>query len=198
MLISYCFTINNLKLIIDVFGFRVANGGPFLRGSSRSPDAVFSESLPTFISQKAIMENPNYNENDIEIFTEDTQPPPLLYSQNMVRLSSFFFTTLCGGILMFINLKRIGKPKEAGYVLATGIGYLVLWVSIGVITSTRNNSSVSMLSGILGAILIGQFFWDRYIGKNFAYNKRPVWIPLIISLVSLAAILALIFYADSL
>ncbi len=145
------------------------------------------------------MENPNYNENDeTGIFTEDTQPPPLLYSQNMVRLSSFFFTTLCGGILMFINLKRIGKPKEAGYVLATGIGYLVLWVSIGVITSTRNNSSVSMLSGILGAILIGQFFWDRYIGKNFAYNKRPVWIPLIISLVSLAAILALIFYADSL
>ena len=94
---------------------------------------------------------------------------------------------------MAINLKRMGKPKEAKYVIAAGIGYLIIVISIGSVLTSNQTSSLSILSNILAAVLMGQFFWDKYIGKDFVYNSRPIWIPLIICIGLIIGLMGLAF-----
>lgn len=94
-----------------------------------------------------------------------------LYSRLVINFFSIFFSVLFGGILLAINLKTINNKKAILPVLIYSIVYTGLMI-IG-LNVIGGNTSLTALLNILGAIVLYNFFWGKYIGKDFKYRTKP-------------------------
>jgi hypothetical protein len=86
---------------------------------------------------------------------------------------------------MAMNLSRTPEKKGVAEVIIFG---LVFTFAIIGITSAIPVPGIGLILNFAGAYMIEMFFWNKYIGADTAYRKRPFWIPLLIG-ITLSAIL---------
>jgi len=128
---------------------------------------------------------------------EDLQPekPPIaIYSKWAVLGFSIFFSTVVGSILLMLNLRAIGN-KRAGYiVLLFGIAYKVITgILLGLIIPPPKVSATmqeilsnpkliyySLAVDLLGAAILTEYFFKKYIPANNGYERKGIGIPLLV------------------
>ena len=116
---------------------------------------------------------------------------PLYYSERSIWIFSTVFTVIFGAILLAINLKDSTRR-----LIVIGFGILYTAVSIYLLNLVPRNTSLTIVSNMIGAIILTNVFWNKYIGEQTQYRSKPIWIPLIISiLITIPFILALIYFS---
>jgi hypothetical protein len=104
---------------------------------------------------------------------------PQLYSRQVINIFSILFSVMFGGILLAINLKSVNNKKAILPVLIYSIMYTGIMIYIlNLIPGSK--SGLSLIFNLFGAIVLYNFFWGKYIGKDFKYRTKQIWIPLII------------------
>ena len=114
---------------------------------------------------------------------------PLLYSKVAIMIFSTIFTVIFGAILLSINVdNKISKLK----ILGLGVLFTTLAILIGNL-APHSTIYVYMINGAGGYILTSEF-WNRYIGRETKYRTKPIWIPLIISIIITALLIIAMIY----
>lgn len=117
---------------------------------------------------------------------------PQLYSRQTLNVFSILFSVLFGGILLAINLKTVGNKKAILPVLIYSVAYTILAVYIANMVQLDRTIVVLVLN-LVGANLLYNYFWGKYIGKTFQYRTKPYWIPAIIGGIISALFIIAIF-----
>lgn len=117
---------------------------------------------------------------------------PELHSKNVIIVFSGLFSTIFGAVLLMYNMKQTKNPNGRIQVLIFGILYTMATVFILNQLNTRSN--IAFMINLLGGIVLNEYFWNKFIGKEFQYRKRS-WIrPAIISvIISIPFVLAVIY-----
>ncbi|HET7732249.1 MAG TPA: hypothetical protein VFK73_00325, partial [Paludibacter sp.] len=99
-----------------------------------------------------------------------------LYSRKTIDWTTLIFGIVVGSILMVLNLKNTEKKKGILTVLIFGTVYLLLEIFILSLIPDKTSSFVNLarlcLNG-LGAFIMHTLIWDKFIGKDFKYRKKP-------------------------
>lgn len=112
---------------------------------------------------------------------EDRLPEaPALYSKNLILIFAILFSTIFAAVLLMVNLKSLGKRKEAFWVLIFAISYL--FATALVMQAYSLSPSMTIVANVIGAAILNEFFWNKFIGSDFDYRKKS-WIkPILISI----------------
>ena len=116
---------------------------------------------------------------------------PVLYSQKAIQGFTIFFTTIFGAVLLMRNLKEMNKPKAAIQVLVFGIVYTLF--SIILLNYLPKMFFITLIFNLIGYAVLSEFFWNKNLGKELAYNKKKIWKPLFISTLILFQVVFLQF-----
>jgi len=130
-----------------------------------------------------------FGEWDYNITTD--QEAPLLYSRFAIYAFTVFCSVFFGGVLMFLNLRKL-KNKHGQVVVAI---YTVLYGAIVYPVLMQFDMRISLLNivNILGSIPFYYIFWVKYVGKTTKYRTESVLIPSIIGAFIVALFIILIF-----
>lgn len=127
---------------------------------------------------------------------EDFQPESekiAIYSKWAILGFSVFFSPVAGGILLMMNLRRIGKKAEGFLVLIFGIGYKIITeivllrvsgldikkVTTQALMANHQLLYYSLALDILGAGILAEIIFRRYFRAD-NYESRSIWVPLLI------------------
>jgi hypothetical protein len=116
---------------------------------------------------------------------------PQLYSRQVLNIFSILLSVLFGGILLSINLKAVGNRKKILPVLLFSLGYFIFtFLIVGLAWGSLERRISIIIVGLnaIGASFLYNYFWAKYIGIDFKYRTRPIWIPLSIG-VAIASML---------
>ncbi len=104
---------------------------------------------------------------------------PELYSKTLILIFAILFSTIFAAALFIVNLRTLGKTKEAFWVLIFAIVYLI---ATGVVMQVFGLApSMTIIANVIGAAILNEFFWNKFIGSEFSYKKKS-WIkPTLIS-----------------
>jgi hypothetical protein len=136
-------------------------------------------------------------ENETEALDSEivqTSDNPKIYSKKAIRGFSFAFTTIFGGVLLRQNLRDVGKKKEGNTVLIFSILFTVLSILI-VNIPDKPITSLSFLCNIVGASVLGEYFFKKYFPDPDNYPKKKIWKPLLISIAIIIPFVLAIIYA---
>ena len=136
------------------------------------------------------------NNEEISIF-DDLKPLPVYYSERAIYVFSILFSTLFGAILMAINLKNSEKKKGTWQVVTFGLIYTI-GISWGLSYAPKSSTGLSIGLNAIGAYVLRQFFWIKYIGKDVNYTKRSVLIPAIVGIFIALLVIVAVIYASGL
>jgi hypothetical protein len=103
---------------------------------------------------------------------------PAFYSPRAVWAFSLFFTVIFGAVLLSLNLTN---KKDKWIVLGFGIAYTGLVILVLNLLPKSNTGITIGLNGA-GAFLLTKYFWDEYVGAETKFRTKPIWKPLIISI----------------
>jgi hypothetical protein len=106
---------------------------------------------------------------------------PLLFSRLTIYIFSCLFSVIFGGILMAINLKRIGKKDKIWVVLLYSFAYTLLMYLV--LSQFQRNTMLTIIGSMIGSFALYNYFWEKYIGSDTKYRPNRIWIPLIIAIV---------------
>ena len=130
---------------------------------------------------------------ETNILAEQEQELPKLYSKRLILSFSIFFSTIFAAALLISNLRRLEKQAAAAWVLLFAIGYLV--ATAIVMTAFNLAPSLNVVANVIGAAILNEFFWNKYLGSEIEFEKKS-WIkPAIISAGIAIAVLSLLFMA---
>jgi hypothetical protein len=114
---------------------------------------------------------------------------PLLYSKGAIQGFSIFFSAIFGSVLLSSNLT---DTKKKWVVIGFGIACTILTVIIANIIPSNTVLVLALNTG--GGLFLTTNFWDKYVGKDTKFRAKPIWKPLIISvIITIPFILALIY-----
>lgn len=106
--------------------------------------------------------------------------PPQLFSKTLILVFALLFSTIFAAALLMYNLKILGKSKASWWVLSFAIGWLMLTAIV--IQGFNLDPSMTLIANVIGAAVLNEFFWNKFIGRDTEY-KRKSWIkPLGISI----------------
>ncbi|WP_139921042.1 hypothetical protein [Hymenobacter sp. DG01] len=90
-----------------------------------------------------------------------------------------FFTVVFGGVLLFHNMRDVGRWREAWQVLIFSGSYTLLAV---LTLNALNHPSRALTYGLnfAGGGFLTEFFFKKYMPQQFQTKK--IWKPLLISL----------------
>ncbi len=98
---------------------------------------------------------------------------PRLYSRYAIRFFAIIFSTLFGGILLSINLNRLNRKEGIFYVIGFSFLYSLL-VYQATTLSPENATTITLVLNLIGSMVLEEFFWKKYIGKNFKFRRQPI------------------------
>lgn len=124
--------------------------------------------------------------------SKEVEELPVLYSEKVIYTFSILFSVLFGGILFANNLKTVGNKKGALPVIIFSVLYTGL--TIYLVNLINTNSSATLIINMIGALIINNLFWNKYIGKGKLYHKKSYKKPLIIALAIFIPLAALIIW----
>lgn len=148
--------------------------------------------------EKRGIESDNYKRILIKSDNEELEPDensPKLYSDKVIYTFSILFSVVFGGILLSINLKEADKRKGIFPVITFSILYTALTIYILELINAGNGGT--LLMGAIGAAILKEFFWNKYLGKGTVYHKKSWVKPLIIALVIFTPIVMFVIWANS-
>lgn len=104
---------------------------------------------------------------------------PQLYSKTLILVFAILFSTIFAAILLMMNLRELGKKKEAVWVMLFAIGYL--FATAIVMQAFSLSPVMTVIANVIGAAILNEFFWNKFIGSDFSFEKKS-WIkPTLIS-----------------
>ena len=110
-----------------------------------------------------------------------------LYSRKTVDWTTLIFGIIVGSILMALNFKSVEKKKGIIAVLFFGILYFILEIFIMSFLPDNMASSLTNVVRLglngLGAYIMHTLIWNKFIGKDFEYRKKAVWLPILIGII---------------
>jgi hypothetical protein len=122
----------------------------------------------------------------------DDEFAPKLFSQLVVFVFSILFGVLFGSVLMAVNISKTQNRDKAfmivvyGFLFEIAAGFLLGGSVAGAV--------LIILAKVLGGFLLTSFYWKSLIGADMLYKARPIWVPLAIGILLLAANLGLYLY----
>ncbi|WP_300439601.1 hypothetical protein [Christiangramia sp.] len=126
-----------------------------------------------------------FEENEI------TEIPPELYSKRVITAFCILFSTIFGAVILMSNLKKKDEQKGKLQVLFFSIIYTAGMIFTVAYTKSSN---FTILLNILGAIILNEYFWNRYLGKDIEFEKKSWVKPALISItVTIPFIIALLY-----
>ena len=120
---------------------------------------------------------------------------PKIYSSKAILGFSIFLSTLFGGVLLYQNLKDLGKKKEANIILAFSVVFTILSI-IAVNVPETPKSSFAYLCGLIGGCILSYFFVPKYIPNEESHPKKQIWKPLIIATIITVVYVSLMIFAN--
>ncbi|MEJ2637077.1 MAG: hypothetical protein P8184_17540 [Calditrichia bacterium] len=102
-----------------------------------------------------------------------------LYSERAIWFFSVAMLPLFGSILFSMNLYRLGKNKFISPIILFGIIWLALALTF--LPRPPRMPVVYIFNGF-GCLAFQYFFWPKFVGKEFKYRRRPIWVPLVIAI----------------
>lgn len=140
-------------------------------------------------------------ENYVEIIEKSKKPTqepdensPILYSDKVIWVFSILFSVIFGGILLAINLKEVDKKKGIMPVIVFSIIYTAL--SIYILNLNKIGTGGVLIACAIGALILNELFWKKYIGKGIVYHRKSFVKPLIIALIIFVPINILMIWAN--
>ncbi|MFD1095567.1 hypothetical protein [Salegentibacter chungangensis] len=117
--------------------------------------------------------------------------PPRLYSKRVIYTFSVLFSTIFGTVILMSNLKETGNLKARNTVLFFGISYTLITLLLPqFITMT---TSLTIVANVLGAGILNEYFWNKYLGNEIEFEKKSWKKPAMISLaITIPFVLALV------
>lgn len=151
------------------------------------------ETVRAVIKQKLeIRANSDQEEVKENFVVNDTIPE--YYSNRAVYFFSIFFSVIFGAVLLAINL---WSNKTARWNVI-GFGILYTAAAVSVMSQFEITSVWSVVINAIGGSILTGFFWNKYLGKAVEYKKKPVWKPVLISvLISIPFAAAMIYSMSS-
>lgn len=138
------------------------------------------------------MEDRDRANSNIEEIRQNEQLPQL-YSKSVIYAFSIIFSTLFGTILLMSNLKQIGNSKARLEVLIFGVIFTV--GSILSLKTIEMQANFGLPLNIIGGLILNEFFWNRYIGKETEFEKKSWHKPAILSAVICIPFVIAMLYA---
>jgi len=153
------------------------------------------------IIQKKIEQTQQKNEIAKQNVTEEvkkkshlTDDPnaPELHSKKVIMVFSGLFSTIFGAVLLMYNMKQTDNRTGRIQVLVFGVLYTI--ATLLVVNLMNIGGNIALIFNIAGGGILTEYFWNKFIGKDFEHRKRS-WIkPAIISvLITIPLILAAIY-----
>ncbi len=95
---------------------------------------------------------------------------PELYSKMLILIFAILFSTIFAAALFIVNLRILGKTKEAFWVLIFAIVYLI---ATGLVMQVFGLApSMTIIANVIGAAILNEFFWNKFIGSEFSYKRK--------------------------
>lgn len=146
--------------------------------------------------KKVAIQKQNEEDQIKKNYLTDDPNAPELHSKRVITLFSAIFSTIFGAVLLMYNMKQTKNEKGRIQVLVFGILYTI--ASIVVINTLNMQANLAIILNFGGALILTEYFWNKFIGKEFLYRKRS-WIkPAIISIIITIPFILAIIYGDSL
>lgn len=126
-------------------------------------------------------ENPNpdtdHNHDEFED-NEITALIPALYSKRVIFIFCLLFSTLFGAVILMSNLKNLRENKGRWQVLLFALIY-----TMGHAYTVLNFSMtyIGLILNLAGALILTEYFWNRYIGMDREFIRKSWTKPAIVS-----------------
>ena len=139
------------------------------------------------IDQKKFVEEEKKKNN----ITEDPNAPEL-HSKRVIMVFSGLFSTIFGAVLLMYNMKQTENKTGRIQVLIFGISYTI--ITLLIVNLLNIGGNIALLFNIAGGGILSEYFWNKFIGKEFEHRKRSWVKPAIMSvLITIPFILAAIY-----
>jgi hypothetical protein len=115
-----------------------------------------------------------------------------LYSKKTILGFSIFFSTIFGVVLLVFNMQQVNSQKGKNQVIFFGIAYFIFTIII--VQLFKTSPMLGLLFNLLGATILNEYFWNKFIGKDIAFQKRNWLKPALIFLTITATIFLFAFY----
>lgn len=148
------------------------------------------------IEEKEIaIQKHNLDEQKKKDHLTDDPNAPELYSKRVITVFSAIFSTIFGAVLLMYNMKQTNNEKGRIQVLVFGILYTILIIIVA--NALKTGFNITIILNLIGASILNEYFWNKFIGKEFFYRKRS-WIkPAIISIIITIPFILAIIYGDT-
>ncbi|NJW53076.1 hypothetical protein [Salinimicrobium oceani] len=105
---------------------------------------------------------------------------PRLYSKTLILVFAILFSTIFAAALLVVNLRHLKKQKEALWVLLFAFAYIIL--TAVVMQSFGLAPTMTIITNVIGAAILNEYFWNKFIGSETAYQKKSWVKPTLISI----------------
>ncbi|MDB5124699.1 MAG: hypothetical protein JWP94_2828 [Mucilaginibacter sp.] len=129
--------------------------------------------------------NTGWNNNMVE-----DPDAPVFFSKRAIFAFSVLFSVFFGSILLAINVSKTKNRGRAILVVLYGLGFTLLQGIL--LRSYPIDPIISLMSSIIGAYIMDNLFWNRFVGNSTLYRSRPIWVPLIIGIAIVASYLIML------
>ncbi|MDQ4140177.1 MAG: hypothetical protein M3142_06595 [Bacteroidota bacterium] len=123
---------------------------------------------------------------------EETEEVPQLYTPSTILGFSIFFSLLFGGVLLATNIRQIGNRRGSWAVI--GFSILYMFIEVVAMYQFKRSSTMSLAFNLVGAFILNYYFWPKYVGVQRAYEAKPIWRPLVISILIVLPIIILLTF----
>lgn len=126
---------------------------------------------------------------EAEAETEEAGRVSPLYSPNAIMGFSIFFSLLFGAMLLATNIRETNNRKGSWVVIGFSIVYMALEV---VLFQVYRSSTLTLGLNLIGALILNFYFWPKYIGFERAYEAKPIWRALLISILIILPLILIV------
>lgn len=106
---------------------------------------------------------------------------PVFYSERVIYTFSTFLSVIFGSVLLAINCRSTEEKKGAWQVLLFGVCFTSLQILL--LSQIPRNTMLTFIFSTIGALIMNNLFWKKYIGKDTKYRTKPIWKPLIVAII---------------
>lgn len=107
------------------------------------------------------------------------QQLPELYSKTLILMFAILFSTIFAAALLIVNLKNLGKTKGALWVALFAFAFMV--ATALAMQAFNLAPTMTLIANVIGAAILNEFFWNKFIGSDFSFKKKSWVKPTLIS-----------------
>lgn len=145
--------------------------------------------------KKVAIQKQNEEDQIKKNYLTDDPNAPELHSKRVITVFSAIFSTIFGAVLLMYNMKQTKNEKGRIQVLIFGILYTILIILI--VNALKTSFNISIILNLIGAYILNEYFWNKFIGKEFLYRKRSWVKPAIISVIIMIPFILAIIYGGT-